>query len=145
MSVPAAGESLPIDVNYRSGVGGVEAEDGERVRNLRIRRNSDRLLVESGPAATSLLPSEILIDESGTGLTFATALKWLAVANDDLTDSVWVRLDSLVGSTVSATSFKVGPQELFDLDVDRIKSGITSISLKTLTGTVATCRVMTGL
>lgn len=145
MSVPAPGERLPIDVNYRSGAGSVEADDEDRVRNLRVRRDSNRLLVETGPAATSLLPNEILIDESGTGLTFATALKWLAVANDDLTDPVWVRLDSLTGSTIAMTSFKVGPQELFDLDVDRIKAGITSVSFKTLVGTVATCRVMAGL
>jgi hypothetical protein len=144
MSIPAPGEALPIDVNYRSGTGSVEAEDSDKVRNLRVRGNSNRLLVETGPVATNLLPDEVLIDETGAGFTFGSPLKWLAVANDDTSDAVWLRLDTLTGTTIAFNAFKINPQELFDLDSDRIKEGITEFSLITLTGTVASCRVLAG-
>ena len=145
MDSPAGGEVFVIDRNYRNGVGGVNIDDDNDIINLRMRKLSKRLLIETGPVATDLVPDEFLVDENGVPLTFASPLKWLGVANDDTTDPVWVRLSSLSGSTVSTVAFKVKAQELLDFDVDRIIDGITQVSLKTDVGTVASCRVFAGM
>ena len=151
MSVPYLhSEVLVQDGNFRTGIGAQSSSDVEKILNCLVRDDTKRLLVEtlgdqnhSNPL--TLYWNEVTVTGAGITISFAGAIRWLSLTNDDNVDDVFMRVGSLTPSTSITTSWRLKAGEAFDIPAERIPVGTSTLALICAPTKVAIVRIGAGL